>query len=83
MRAKLNKKFYESENNENMKNELKYGEYYTCKRLRLLSFLKQRGFTEWTTIPDFSNPKYNLWITKNSPQLEAAVDEYFSTKTKH
>jgi hypothetical protein len=63
-------------------NELKYGQHYTCKRLRLLTFLKERGFNDWTTIPDFNNPKYNMWVTKNSPELEAALEEYFSRKSK-
>ena len=60
--------------------KLKYGEYYTCKRLRLLSYLMDRGFKDWKPLPDATNPKYSVWITKNSVELEAAVAEYFIDK---
>ncbi len=54
------------------------GEYYTCKRLRLLQFLKERGFLPYMTLPDVDNPKFNIWRFKNSPELESALDEWFN-----
>lgn len=63
-------------------NKLKYGNTYVCQRLRLLEYLKDKGFTSWTTVPDLRNPKYSVWITKNSVELEKAVAEYFDSK-KH
>lgn len=53
-------------------------EYYACKRLRLLSFLKERGFMPYETVPDVNNPKFNVWLFHNSPELREAVEEYFN-----
>ena len=53
-------------------------EYFTCKRLRLLSFLKERGFMPYEVVPDVNNPKFNVWLFKNTPDLEDALDEYFN-----
>lgn len=59
--------------------ENKYArDYYTCKRLRLLSFLKQRGFMPYETVPDVNNPAFNVWLFHNSPELREAVEEYFN-----
>lgn len=55
---------------------MKYGEKYICKRYRLLSFLKAKGFLPEATLPDKDNPKFNVWIYSNSEELEAAVAEY-------
>lgn len=52
-------------------------EYYTCKRLRLLEYLKSEGFIPYLTLPDVSNPRFNVWRFKNTPALEAAIDRYF------
>lgn len=51
--------------------------YYTCKRLRLLQYLMERGFTPEATIPDPTNPKYKWWLFNNSCELETALEEYF------
>lgn len=56
---------------------MKYGEKYICKRYRLLSFLKSKGFLPETTLPDRDNPKFNVWIFNNSEELEAVLEEYF------
>ena len=61
-------------------NECKHGEYFTCKRLRLLEYLKNEGFCPYLTLPDVSNPRYNVWRFKNSPELEKAIDRYFANK---
>lgn len=52
-------------------------EFYTCKRLRLLQYLKENGFIPVMTIPDVSNPRYNVWKFKNSPELEQTIERYF------
>jgi hypothetical protein len=52
-------------------------EFYTCKRIRLLQYLKERGFMPVLTLPDVSNPRYNIWKFKNTPELEEAVEAYF------
>lgn len=52
--------------------------YYTCKRLRMLEWLKNKGFKPVKMIPDATNDKYNWWLFEVSPELEKAVDEYFA-----
>lgn len=56
---------------------MKYGQHYICKRLRMLSYLRERGFEAIGTMPDIENPNYNVWIFDNSPELEQAIDGYF------
>jgi hypothetical protein len=53
--------------------------HYTCKRLRLLEYLQDRGFIPTATIPDAKNSKYNWWLFEKSPELEKAVADYFET----
>lgn len=57
---------------------LKHGEYYTCKRLRMLQYLKEEGFLPYLTLPDSGNPRFNVWRFKNSPELEEVIDRYFN-----
>ena len=52
--------------------------FYTCKRYRLLSFLMERGLRPYQTLPDPDNPRYKVWRFRNTPRLQAAVEEYFS-----
>lgn len=59
-------------------NECIHGEVFTCKRLRLLSYLRKRGFIPYATVPEVTNPVFYNWLFKNTPQLENALDEYFS-----
>lgn len=60
-----------------MTTECKHGKFYTCKRLRMLEFLLNKGFQPTKTSPDPFNWKYVHWIFENSPELEIAVEEYF------
>lgn len=53
-------------------------EFYTCKRLRMLEYLKSKGFIPCLTVPDVNNPKYNVWKFKNTPELEDTIEEYFN-----
>lgn len=52
--------------------------YYTCKRARLLKFLRDKGFVPYETILDYKNPKYYNWRFYNTPKLQKAIEEYFS-----
>lgn len=52
-------------------------EYYYCKRLRMLEYLRGKGFLPIATLPDIHNPKYHIWKFKNTPELEDAIDAYF------
>ena len=64
-------------------NELKHNEFYSCKRLRLLQFLMERGFMPESEIPDPTNIRYKWWIFRNTPELEIAIDEYFERYQKN
>jgi hypothetical protein len=50
--------------------------YYYCNRLRLVEHLRNRGFYPLKTLPDFNNPRYNVWMYENSPELADAVEEF-------
>lgn len=61
-----------------MMEQRKHGEVYICKRLRMVRFLKDKGFLPIKTIPDKDNPAYNVWMYQNSVELENAIYEYFN-----
>lgn len=52
-------------------------QYFTCRRLRMVEWLRSKGFLPFTTIPDIKNPVYSVWLYDRTPELEAAVTEYF------
>ena len=58
-------------------NENKRKDIYTCKRLRMLEYLKNHGYTPFATIPDPTNARYNWWLFENSTEFEAVVNAYF------
>ena len=58
------------------KNWHRQSDYYVCKRLRLLEHLRDRGYLPIRHEPDMYNPKYNVWIFKNSEGLADAIEEY-------
>lgn len=64
-------------NGEIFMNEMKHGEFYTCKRLRMLSWLKEHGRLPIQTLPDAQNPSFNVWVFKNDAELESLIAEYF------
>ena len=45
-------------------------DYYVCKRLRLCHFLLMKGFNFDSYRPDKYNPKFLVWIFKNSDKLQ-------------
>lgn len=54
---------------------------YTVKRLRLLTWLVNRGFKDYTIIPDPTSTKnYNWFVFEKTEALEEALAEYFSKK---
>lgn len=57
--------------------------YYYAKRLRMLSYLIERGFKDYEVIQDPTSKKgYNWFVFKRSPELDKAVNEYFAKFTK-
>lgn len=57
--------------------ETKHRDFYTCKRLRMLEYLKKKGYTPKATIPDPTNARYNWWLFDSTPDFEQCVYEYF------
>lgn len=53
-------------------------QYYICKRMRMMSYLVEKGFTYEATIPDMTNPKFSCWLFRSSPELQEAIDDYFA-----
>lgn len=52
---------------------------YFCRRIRLCSYLLDRGFNFIKTEPDVNNPKYKIWLFKKTPELLEVVEEYYAT----
>lgn len=55
-----------------------HGEVYTCRRMRLLSYLKEHGRLPFETVPDVKNPLFNVWRFRNDEELEQLIDNYFA-----
>lgn len=52
---------------------------YVCRKLRLCSYLLAKGFSYVSTRPDRDNKKYTVWLFKNTPELQNAKEEYYSS----
>ena len=50
---------------------------YVVKYLRLYLYLIEKGYKELYSRPDFKNPKYNIWVFKNTDELYADIQEYW------
>lgn len=50
---------------------------YTCRRLRLFTYLKKAGFDEEYSRPDIKNTKFLVWVFKDSKELRDKVEEYY------
>ena len=51
---------------------------FQCKRLRLCTYLMDRGFSPVQTVPDEQNPKFSVFLFDETPELTAAVTRYFA-----
>lgn len=56
----------------------KDGGRYVVKRMRLLNYLIERGFSKYEVITDPTNPKFNWFLFEKTPELETAVEDYFA-----
>lgn len=50
---------------------------FTCKKMRLYSFLLSKGFQCDHIEPSIKYPGRIVWVFKKSPELTSAVDEYY------
>lgn len=63
---------------------MKHGNYYTCKRMRLLEYLLRNGYVPVETVPDPQNWKYKHWIFENTgEEFEACIERYFEGLKKN
>lgn len=51
---------------------------YVCRRMKLCSFLLNKGFNYTKVVPDKYNDKYNCWLFPMCPEIMLAVEEYYS-----
>ena len=51
---------------------------YVCKRMRLLSWLTERGFRPFCTRTDIYDPRYLVWMFDDSKELQDAVADYYN-----
>ncbi len=66
-----------------MEKKITHNPIYFCKRLRMLEWLRNRGYMPFKVMPDANNPKYNVFLFENTPELERDIELYFEElKTK-
>lgn len=51
---------------------------YVCKRIRLCNYLRDKGFEPYKVVPDYDNPRYNVFLFTATPELNEAVIEYIN-----
>lgn len=57
---------------------IKHPKVYSCKRYKLYSYLRDKGFEPYSVQVEQRNPKYINWMFRNTPELEDAIDAYFA-----
>ena len=57
------------------------GAIYWCTRLRMLEWLSGKNLKPIGSVPDRRNPQMTTWLFQNTPELSAAVNEYFTNKS--
>lgn len=50
---------------------------FCCTRLRLYTYLQQRGFVPERIEPSHNDPGYMVYIFEKTPELEAVLTQYF------
>ena len=54
-------------------------DFYVCRKIRVLTHLQAEGFNFIKTQRDRKNPNRLVWIFKDSPELRASVERYYSS----
>lgn len=58
--------------------------WWVAKTLRMANFLKHKGFEIVDTVPDYKNPKYNVFIfDRQQPGFDNALKEYSNMINKN
>lgn len=53
---------------------------FICRTLRMCRYLIDNGFDWVETRPDKKNPKFDVWVFKDTPELSQCVSKYISYK---
>lgn len=53
--------------------------HYVCRRYRLYEVLSRKGFKPESMRVDMYNPKFNVWIYIETPELREAIEDYYSS----
>lgn len=51
---------------------------YVCRRVKLCGFLIGKGFQYLFSRPDRKNKDYSVWLFEDTPELRAAIEEYYA-----
>lgn len=51
---------------------------YICRKIRLYEFLTNKGFKPVRALTDKNDCKRLVWMYEDTPELQAAVTEYYS-----
>lgn len=51
---------------------------YICRKMRLCTFLLEKGFKYKKEVPDRYNPNYKCWLFDNTPELRNEIENYYS-----
>jgi len=56
---------------------------YVCKRARMCSYLMEHGFSPYKIAPDRDNPKFDVYLFSETPELHSAVMDYVVSRQKN
>ena len=56
------------------------GKTYVCRKILLYNYLTAHGFKPFRVAPDKWDASRLVWLYENSPELEAAVEEYYTAE---
>lgn len=51
---------------------------YVCRKIRLCTYLLEKGFEYMEEKPDVFKPNRKVWIFEETPSLRNAIEEYYS-----
>lgn len=53
---------------------------YVCRKLFLYYFLTEKSFVPYRVVPDKWDCKKVVWLYEDSPEIRAAVEEFYANK---
>lgn len=51
---------------------------YVCRRIKLFSYLSERGFKPFRVVPDKTNDRFVVWLFDKTDELLEVVEEYYA-----